>query len=99
MGVITMDKKTTDIVAYLTWIGFIIALVSGDKENSKFHLNQALVLNLFALIGSLTGVPIIGIIAGLWSLFVFVCWIIALIGAVKGEEKEVPLLGKIKILK
>lgn len=48
-----MDKKTTDIVAYLTWIGFIIALVSGDKENSKFHLNQALVLNLFALIGSL----------------------------------------------
>lgn len=94
-----MDKKTTDIVAYLTWIGFIIALVSGDKENSKFHLNQALVLNLFALIGSLTWIPIIGIIAGLWSLFVFVCWIIALIGAVNGEEKEVPLLGKIKILK
>lgn len=99
MGVITMDKKTTDIVAYLTWIGFIIALVSGDKENSKFHLNQALVLNLFALIGSLTWIPIIGIIAGLWSLFVFVCWIIALIGAVNGEEKEAPLLGKIKILK
>lgn len=94
-----MDKKTTDIVAYLTWIGFIIAFVSGDKENSKFHLNQALVLNLFALIGSLTWIPIIGILAGLWSIFVFVCWIIALIGAVNGEEKEVPLLGKIKLLK
>ena len=94
-----MDKKTTDIVAYLTWIGFIIAFVSGDKENSKFHLNQALVLNLFALIGSLTWIPIVGIFAGLWSIFVFVCCIIALIGAVNGEEKEVPLLGKIKILK
>lgn len=94
-----MDKKTTDIVAYLTWIGFIIALVSGDKENSKFHLNQALVLNLFALIGSLSAIPIIGILAGIWSLFVFVCWIIGFVAAINGEEKEVPLLGKIKILK
>lgn len=94
-----MDKKTTDIVAYLTWIGFIIALVAGDKENSKFHINQALVLNLFALIGSLSWVPIVGIFTGIWSLFVFVCWIIAFVGAINGEEKEVPLLGKIRILK
>lgn len=99
MGVITMDKKTTDIVAYLTWIGFIIALVAGDKENSKFHLNQALVLNLFALIGSFSWIPIIGILTGIWSLFVFVCWIIGFVAAINGEEKEVPLLGKIKILK
>ena len=94
-----MDKKTTDIVAYLTWIGFIIALVTGDKENSKFHLNQALVLNLFALIGSFSWIPIIGILTGIWSLFVFVCWIIGFVAAINGEEKEVPLLGKIKILK
>lgn len=94
-----MDKKTTDIVAYLTWIGFIIALVAGDKENSKFHLNQALVLNLFALIGSFFWIPIIGILTGIWSLFVFVCWIIGFVAAINGEEKEVPLLGKIKILK
>lgn len=94
-----MDKKTTDIVAYLTWIGFIIALVAGDKENSKFHLNQALVLNLFALIGTFSWIPIIGIFTGLWSLFVFVCWIIGFVAAINGEEKEVPLLGKIKILK
>ena len=85
-----MDKKTTDIVAYLTWIGFIIALVAGDKENSKFHLNQALVLNLFALIGSFSWIPIIGILTGIWSLFVFVCWIIGFVAAINGEEKEVP---------
>ena len=29
-----MDKKTTGIVAYLTWIGLIIALVAGDKEGA-----------------------------------------------------------------
>lgn len=26
-----MDAKTTSIVAYLTWIGFLIALLAGDK--------------------------------------------------------------------
>lgn len=94
-----MDKKTTDIVAYLTWIGLIVALVAGDREASKFHINQALVLNLFALIGSLSWVPIIGIFTGLWSIFVFVLWIIGFVAAINGEEKEVPLLGQIKIIK
>ncbi|MGN1136435.1 MAG: hypothetical protein ACI4SF_09475 [Oscillospiraceae bacterium] len=94
-----MDKKTTGIIAYLTWIGFIIAIVAGDKDGAKFHINQALVLNLFALIGGLTWIPIVGFLAGIWSLFVFVCWVIAFIGALNDEEKEVPLLGKIKLLK
>lgn len=94
-----MDKKTTDIVAYLTWVGFIIALVAGEREQSKFHLNQALVLNLFSLIGTLSWIPIVGFLTGLWSLFVFICWVIAFIGAINGEEKAVPLFGSIKILK
>ena len=39
-----MSKQTTDIVAYLTWVGLIIALVAGDRESSRFHLNQSLVI-------------------------------------------------------
>ncbi len=88
-----MDKKVTGIVAYLTWIGLIIALVAGDKEGAKFHINQALVIALFAF---LSWIPFIGWIAGI---FVFVCWIMGLIYAIQEEEKEVPLIGKIKILK
>lgn len=88
-----MDAKTTGIVAYLTWIGLLIAFVAGDKEGAKFHINQALVLLLFGLLGA---IPVVGWI---WEVFMFVCWIIGFIGAVQGEEKEVPLLGKIKILK
>jgi hypothetical protein len=34
----------------------------------------------------------------LW-VFLFVCFILGLIAACKEEEKEVPLIGKIKILK
>ena len=96
-----MDKKTTGIVAYLTWIGWIIAFCAGDKEGAKFHLNQALVIWLGYIVAAVISfIPVAGsIIGGLLDLFLFVCFIIALIGACKGEEKEAPLIGSIKILK
>ena len=36
-----MDAKTTGIVAYINWIGVVIAFVLGDREGAKFQLNQA----------------------------------------------------------
>ena len=88
-----MDAKTTSIVAYLTWIGLIIAICAGDKEGAKFHINQALVILLFSL---LSIIPCIGWISGS---FIVVCWIMGLIAAINQEEKEVPLIGKIRIIK
>ena len=88
-----MDKKTTSIVAYITWIGLSIAFCAGDKEGAKFHLNQALVIFLFGL---LVWIPCLGQI---WGIFIIVCWIMGLIAAINQEEKPVPLIGGIKILK
>lgn len=88
-----MDKQATGVVAYITWIGWIIAYVAGDREGAKFHLNQALVLQIF---GFLSFVPYLG---SLWSIFIFICSIIGLIAAINGEENEVPLLGSIRIIK
>ncbi len=88
-----MDAKTTSIVAYITWIGLLIAFCAGDKEGAKFHLNQALVIFLFSL---LSVIPCIGWI---WGIFMIVCWILGLIAAINQEEKEVPLIGSIKIVK
>ena len=76
-----MDAKTTGIVAYITWIGLVIAFVLGDREGAKFHLNQALV------------------ICWLWGIFCFICAVMGFISAVNGEEKAVPLLGQIRLLK
>lgn len=39
------------------------------------------------------------LVAGLLSIFLFVCWIMGLIYACQEQEKEVPLIGQIKILK
>ena len=96
-----MDKKTTGIVAYLTWVGLLIAYFAGDKEGAKFHINQSLVIWIGCLVSMVVGcVPILGTILSLvMSLFLFVCFILGLISACKGEEKELPLIGKIKILK
>lgn len=88
-----MDKKTTAIVAHITLIGWIIALCAGDKEGAKFWINQTLVILLFDL---LAVIPCIGQI---WAIFMVVCWIMSLVSAINQEEKPVPLIGGIKIIK
>ena len=96
-----MDKKTTGIVAYIHWIGWIVAYCAGDKEGAKFHLNQALVILIGQIIAIVINfIPYVGgIVSTILSIFLFICWIMRLIYACQDQEKEVPLLGQIKILK
>lgn len=102
-----MDRKLTGIVAYLTFVGWILAYVAGDQQGARFHLNQALVINLASLVISLVRVlfgwiPFLGWILsltlGLISLVLLVVWVIGLVYALQDQEKPVPLLGGIKIL-
>ncbi|MEE1114919.1 MAG: hypothetical protein UHN88_07570, partial [Eubacterium sp.] len=91
-------EKTIGVVAYITLIGWIIALVMSTEQGqrpefARFHLNQYLVILLFGL-ASL--IPVIGWI---WGIFIIVCWLIGFIGACQGKMKPVPLLGKITIIK
>lgn len=90
-----MDTKTTSIVSYITFIGLIIALCAGDKEGAKFHINQALVIFLFSLLAYIP-IPVIGWI---WGIFMIVCWFMGLIAAINQEEKRVPLIGNITLIK
>ena len=101
-----MDKKVTGIVSYITIIGWIIAFLAGDKEGAKFHLNQSLVINVAALVNSyilswiLGFIPVVGpIISWVISIIILVLWVLGLVAAIKEEEKEVPIVGQIKILK
>ena len=96
-----MNKRVTDIIAYMTWVGLILAFVIGDREASKFHLNQSLVIWLAGTICGFVGViPVLGtIVSFVGGIFCFVCWFIGLIGAIQGNEKPVPFLGQFKLLK
>ncbi len=96
-----MNKQATDIVAYLSWPGLLIAFFAGDRYASRFHLNQSLVIWLAATLISVTAkcLPLFGWLVGLvGGLFCALCWFIGIINAIQGIEKEVPLLGQIKIL-
>ena len=88
----SISTKATGVLAYITWIGFLIAYFAGDRQGARFHLNQGLVVNLFGL---LSAVPLVGKI---WSIFILICAIIGIINASNGENKEVPLIGGIKLL-
>ena len=97
-----MNKKATDVVAYITIIGWLIAYFAGTKEESKFHLNQALVLDVAEIVLSLLAKifgGVLGWIFGIADIVLFILWIIGLVAAVKGEDKAVPILGGIQLLK
>jgi len=95
----TEEGKTIAIISYITWIGLLIAFImNNEKKNefARFHIRQSLMLVLAGIaLGIIFAIPILGWIAGFvgWiALFVF--WIMGLIGAVNGEKKEVPIIGK-----
>ncbi len=84
------EGKAIAIISYITWIGWVVALIMNmDKKNdfAKFHLRQTLLIWIASLF---VWIPFIG---WLWGLFIFILWIIGIVGAVNGERKEVPLLG------
>lgn len=89
-----MDKKVTGILAYIGLIGWLIAYLAGDKEGAKFHLNQALVLWIAELICAI--IPCIGWIL---EIVLLVLAIMGIISAAKEEEKPLPIIGGIKLLK
>lgn len=95
-----MTKKATSIVAYITVIGWLIAWFAGDREGAKVHLNNGLVLVLATIINGVIGfIPIIGgILNCVIGIAIFVFIIIGIIYAAQDQDKELPLIGQIKIL-
>jgi uncharacterized membrane protein len=89
----TTEDKTIAIVSYITFIGWIIALVLQSNQKTAlgaFHLRQALGLYVTGMI--LWWIPVIGWIL---NIVVFVFWFIGLINAIQGETKPVPIVGDI----
>lgn len=90
----TTNTNWVGIVAYLTWIGWIVAIImkntneANKTEFNSFHIRQMLGI---LLTGFLAVIPILNIIVGI---FLFVCWIMGFISALQGTMKEVPLVGK-----
>lgn len=96
---IISEGKTIAIIAYITFIGLIIAFVLNmEKKNSfaLFHIRQSLGLVLVALVlGIINIIPILGwVISIIGSIILLIMWISSLMSALNGNEKPVFLLGE-----
>jgi uncharacterized membrane protein len=104
--VASTEDKTVAIVAYLTLIGFIVAIVLHGQKKTKlgaFHLRQMLGLilasvGLWIAMAILAFIPVVNVIVGLSSIFIWlgfvVLWVFGFIAAVNGQFKPLPLLGE-----
>jgi len=91
-----MDDKTKSIVAHITFIGWIIALVmnQSDKgENTSFYLRQCLGLFLLLVSGSVIGMLGVGIVSMIIYIVAFILWVLSIISALSNEQKAVPVVG------
>lgn len=87
-----MDGKTKAIVAHITLIGWVIALVLNNGEKDEFasyYIRQTLGIMLLGII--LCIIPVLNIVGGILT---FVLWLLSLLGAINGEKKETPVVGK-----
>ena len=96
------DIEKNKVMAVLAYILFFIPLLAAkDSKFARFHTNQGLVLFLGGIIASVVAViPVIGwIVAPIAGLAITVLAIIGILNALNGRAKELPVIGKFKILK
>ena len=100
------EDTTVALLAYITLIGFVIAIVMHSSKKTAlgaFHLRQVLglfvsgfVLWIPCLIISF--IPFVNFIMLLvWPLLgisLFVFWIMGLIAAINGQQKPLPVVGE-----
>lgn len=97
--------KTMGLVAYMTLIGWVVALVQNNEKTGEekrftaFHLRQMLGLMIIAFCVWILQIPLLVIPFLGWllsmalSVGLLIMWILAVIGAANGEKREIPFVG------
>jgi len=94
------SSKTMAGLAYL--IFFLPLLVCPQSKYARFHANQALLLLIVSIAGTiiLSFIPVLGwFLLPLFGLFIFVLFVMGLINGFNGKAKRLPVFGKFDILK
>ena len=102
------QNRIMAVFAYLSWLVIIPLVAAKDSKFAKFHANQGLVLAITEIVigvflGVLRDIPVLGIIfsiaGSLLSLACFILMVLGIINAANGKAKELPFIGKFRILK
>jgi len=93
------NEKIMCMLAYL--IFFLPLIVIPNSDSGKFHANQGLLILLLSIALSIIAmIPILGWIVGIFGwIFVVILIVMGMINANNMETKELPLIGKFRIIK
>ena len=95
------NNKVMAVLSYI-WILFLVPLLAAkDSKFARFHANQGLVLFLAGIASGVVAViPILGwILSVVCSIVLTVLMILGIINAATGKAKELPIIGKISLIK
>lgn len=108
------SNKWMAILSYLGFLVFVPILAGRGSRFARYHANQGLVLfcagvifNVIRKILRFTSswiffgnsfLDLYGLL-GIVSLFFFIVAIIGIVNAAKGEAKQLPLIGKIRLIR
>ena len=88
------------VLAYLGILVLVPLLAAKESKFARFHTNQGLILLICSIVSFFIGkVPSIAFISWILNIAILILAIIGIINAVKGETKELPLVGKFTIIK
>lgn len=91
-------KKWPAVVSYLTWVGWVIAFLMGDRKDpfTLRHLNQSLIINLIETVGTIIArIPFGGSFVGeIIDIACLVLWIMGIVRAAKGSDEPLPVIGE-----
>lgn len=89
-------NKILAVLSYLNFLVIVPLFVGNKDEFVKRHLKQGLFLSLvFVLLPYVLIIPLLGWVVGaVWFALWLVLWLIALISAIMGKERPIPIVGK-----
>ncbi len=98
------DVEDNKVISFLSYLGilFIIPLIAAPNSYyAKFHANQGLLLFIMEMVcGLICAIPIVGwIVGGIGEILSVVFTIMGIINALTGKAKELPIVGKYRIIK
>jgi len=97
------DIEKNKVICALAYILFFLPLIACiDSPFGRFHANQGLLLLIVAVAGNIVLglIPIIGwILMPLFSLAILVFAVLGIVNAATGKAKELPVIGKLRIIK
>ena len=91
-------NKGMAVLAYF-WILVLIPIIARkDSPFARYHANQGLILLICSVISGLLG-RIWGLLGTITGIICFILFIIGIVNAANGRAKELPIVGKFRLLK